>query len=94
MIDLTKVSNFVSKSRSPTNSPGGGSHCHGSRNHCQRPSGFYGVGIVTPGRKVPNRGFHSLLIAVEAKTKDYLAPPQPFLVAYISLFSSCGSNKG
>ena len=44
----------------------------------------YGIGIVTFGRKVFNRCFHSLLIVVEAKAKDHLEVAFPQLVVYLA----------
>jgi len=44
----------------------------------------YGVGIVSFGPKVPNRRFHSLLIAVEAKQADNFESALPQLIVYLA----------
>lgn len=54
----------------------------------------YGIGIVTFGRKVPNRRFHSLLIAVEAKAKDHLEAALPRLVVYLACLRQARKARG
>jgi len=54
----------------------------------------HGVGIITPGRKFPNRRFHSLLIAVEAKAKNNLDSAFSQLVVYLACLRQARIGRG
>lgn len=54
----------------------------------------YGVGIIMPGHNFPNRCFHSLLIAVEAKAKNNLDSAFPQLIVYLACLRQARKARG